>query len=354
MTAARIAGLAGLVVLLSSASPAAEPLGGNPCDVLPWQTTDNGTGAEPGVIREFASLIVMPPGCLRGGKVWVPRIRLGLTRTGAGSPDMEIRVSLREPESTEGAVSPPSSERTPPTPYTIQNVPINPGTVTIDVDTAPNNNQNINLIHRDGPFYVSIDMDGDVTGSQFLVTDLQGPLNDDCFTDTTPTAPGDGAGSDTSSLEVPTSWEVCLNGIIDLNEAAQGATGYTFYGRYTFGFEGDSVNGREPLGTTWGARYLNGGAFNGGTKLTVWRDSTGGLTPGGQTTICEYENITEDFEFECTMNGAELALLAAGKIFVELSEGANVESIRMLPANLFIFADGFESGDTSVWTTTVQ
>ena len=52
-------------------------------------------------------------------------------------------------------------------------------------------------------------------------------------------------------------------------------TGYTFYGRYVQ--PGGSPNGqdnREPLGTSWAARYLNGGAFDGGTKLAVWRDST--------------------------------------------------------------------------------
>jgi len=48
-------------------------------------------------------------------------------------------------------------------------------------------------------------------------------------------------------------------------------TGYTFYGRYTFPTGGDN---REPLGTTWGVRYLNGGVFDGGTDLLVWRDST--------------------------------------------------------------------------------
>ncbi len=61
------------------------------------------------------------------------------------------------------------------------------------------------------------------------------------------------------------------------------ATGYTFYGRYVDGQGGTiadaSANNREPLGTAWGARYLNGGAFDGGTKYSVWRDSTDDL-PG--------------------------------------------------------------------------
>ena len=53
-------------------------------------------------------------------------------------------------------------------------------------------------------------------------------------------------------------------------------TGYTFYGRYTQA-DGGSDH-REPLGTSWGARYLNG-AFTGGTDLLVWRDSTSSITP---------------------------------------------------------------------------
>ena len=47
---------------------------------------------------------------------------------------------------------------------------------------------------------------------------------------------------------------------------------YTFYRRYT-GPINPSEDNREPLGTTWGARYLNGGAFD-QTRLIVWRDST--------------------------------------------------------------------------------
>ena len=50
-----------------------------------------------------------------------------------------------------------------------------------------------------------------------------------------------------------------------------GASGYTYYARYSQ-FDG-TVDEREPLGTTWGARYLNGGAFD-QTSLTVWRDPT--------------------------------------------------------------------------------
>jgi hypothetical protein len=45
---------------------------------------------------------------------------------------------------------------------------------------------------------------------------------------------------------------------------------YTFYGRYVLGAGTDQ---REPLATTFATRYLNGGTFDGGTDLVVWRDS---------------------------------------------------------------------------------
>jgi len=45
---------------------------------------------------------------------------------------------------------------------------------------------------------------------------------------------------------------------------------YTFYGRYVAWTAADN---REPLTTNFATRFLNGGAFDGGTSLLVWRDS---------------------------------------------------------------------------------
>jgi len=44
----------------------------------------------------------------------------------------------------------------------------------------------------------------------------------------------------------------------------------TFYGRYVGNSGADA---REPLATTWGSRFVDGGTFSGGTDLVVWRDS---------------------------------------------------------------------------------
>lgn len=43
----------------------------------------------------------------------------------------------------------------------------------------------------------------------------------------------------------------------------------TFYARFV---NGSGIDAREPLPRVWGARYLNGGDFTGGTDLLVWRD----------------------------------------------------------------------------------
>ncbi len=44
---------------------------------------------------------------------------------------------------------------------------------------------------------------------------------------------------------------------------------HTFYGRYN---AATAIDQREPLATTWVARYLNGAGFTGGTDYAVWRE----------------------------------------------------------------------------------
>lgn len=51
---------------------------------------------------------------------------------------------------------------------------------------------------------------------------------------------------------------------------------YTFYRRYSFGTGADN---REPLGTSFWARYTDQGIFTGGTRLITWRDSKRRIFP---------------------------------------------------------------------------
>jgi hypothetical protein len=71
-------------------------------------------------------------------------------------------------------------------------------------------------------------------------------------------SPGHGVGPVTGSYPDPGDPETTVAGQ------------YTFYGRYV---NWTAADNREPLTTNFAARFLNGGAFNGGTDLIVWRDS---------------------------------------------------------------------------------
>ena len=98
--------------------------------------------------------------------------------------------------------------------------------------------------------------------------------------------------------------------------AASTPTGYTFYGRYTGATGG--ADAREPLGTTWAVRYLDGGAFDGGTDLLVWRDSTSASTDafyscgGGPAWVPL--NETEVVAFDEEENAVELCYTGPGGV----------------------------------------
>ncbi|MGH7342623.1 MAG: hypothetical protein ACREKH_19230 [Candidatus Rokuibacteriota bacterium] len=60
---------------------------------------------------------------------------------------------------------------------------------------------------------------------------------------------------------------------LEASPTTLGAANYTFYRRYT------TVDFREGLASTWGTRFLNGGPFDGGTTVAVWRDSKRTIIP---------------------------------------------------------------------------
>jgi hypothetical protein len=74
-------------------------------------------------------------------------------------------------------------------------------------------------------------------------------------------------GDNLVSLEADATLEAGAGGP---NQTGANSVDYTFYGRYV---ASTGIDHREPLATTWAARYLNGGAFTGGTDLLCWRDT---------------------------------------------------------------------------------
>lgn len=58
--------------------------------------------------------------------------------------------------------------------------------------------------------------------------------------------------------------------LADSDRFADGNDVFTFYGQFS-GWHG--YDDRAPLPSAWSTRYLNGGVFDGGTDLIVWRDA---------------------------------------------------------------------------------
>ena len=100
-------------------------------------------------------------------------------------------------------------------------------------------------------------------------------------------------------------------------DAGSTPTGYTFYGRYTGNTGG--LDQREPLGTTHAVRYLNGGGFDGGTDLLVWRDSTSSNTDSfyacGEGPDWGPLNETEVVVFNEQEDAAQICL-GAGQVII--------------------------------------
>jgi hypothetical protein len=186
-------------------------------------------------------------------------------------------------------------------------------------------------------------------------------------------------------------------------EAAPGAFipgDYTFYSRYV-AFTG--VDEREPLATTWAAGYATGGSW--ATDLICWRDAGTTPTGSGGTFSCgglptpyplghaevlafDEQEMVQDLSAavacpwaaqRVAVGGPDLPVgFSFGWLSLDLntSTGAPLDPIHqayvavistngirqlghhalpldsaLAPRN--IFADGFESGDTSAWSATV-
>ena len=100
-----------------------------------------------------------------------------------------------------------------------------------------------------------------------------------------------------------------------------GTNDYTFYSRYTF-WNGD-FDHREPLGETWGARYINGGAFD-GSELVVWRDSTSNEIIGDCGGPAWYPmNETQVIAFDEQEDAEELCFASPGGVISPPDPGSD-------------------------------
>jgi len=206
-------------------------------------------------------------------------------------------------------------------------IPVFPSSAVFEVPLVPSGHPNPGNILMGDTFFIDVAIDGANQGV-FVTADQTGPPGETpCFTGL------DGA--------LPT--DPCTSGNPNLNAAGLGVNTYTFYSRYTSGAQ---VMGREPLASTWGARYL--APIGGGGRVTDLR-----LREGlGGPVVCEFFNIPDDFAFSCPVTPAQSARLVSGGMFVELNNGGPAQVTRLHSALAFVSTDGFESGDTSAWSST--
>lgn len=144
---------------------------------------------------------------------------------------------------------------------------------------------------------------------------------------------------------------------VEAEDGFVGSTsGYTFYGRYTQAT--GSFDNREPLGTTWAARYLTNPPFD-GTDLIVWRDSTNtdindaGYTcgaPGTSFTGPAWHPLNEEevVAFDEAENAVDLCFVGQGGVISPPTPGSDpacfpleTNRVAMDQGNL---ASGFGNG----------
>jgi hypothetical protein len=217
---------------------------------------------------------------------------------------------------------------------TANNLPTFPNAGYYTFNAGPADNANLNNILWGDYFCVDTALDG-FTQGVFLTADQTGPAGETpCYTGINGAVPDD----------------PCTTGNPLLNAAGLGADTYTFYGRYPSGAQSMA---REPLASTFSGRYYaqydqhQGEAAQGGTDLRLREGAPGPV-------ICQFLSVPVDFEYQCALTAGQTGLLHAGGLFVELTTGTQVRTSRMIPADLFLFADGFESGDVSAWSGSVQ
>ena len=315
-----------VVLVVAGSSNTAAGDGPNPCHIRPWNSVDNGMGPAPGQVWEFDSGMTVPPGCLSNGRSFLPFVTVALTRTAAGSPTVDLDVRIRGADK----FGLPTDISSTPNMVTVDGIPLFPAHQVYEIPTLPSGNMNVNNVLWGDYAYAGASFAEGFT-SVFIAADETGPAGETaCF-----------AGINGATPDDP-----CTNGNPNLNAAGLGVESYTFYGRYT---NGDFVAGdnREPLGTTWGARYLamSKNELGPATNLRI-RDGRGGPI------VCEYLNIPPDFQFDCTMTPGQAARHDSGDLFAELEIGGVTEVTRIYPAGALIFVDFFESGDTGVWSST--
>ncbi len=326
---------------------AAAGAGQDPCVITPYDgTNENGLGAAAGFVIEYCSEADVPTVCLDRGSYFINAVQLEATRSGGDTTmpfDAQVRRAIIH---TERGPTPPEQIIAGPTSDVVENVPDFPTSVTW-VTPVTNDfgrfSVGFDAIQLDSACVV---LDGDATPGQFLGTDESGgtPINL-CWKGDPPAPPIEDCREGAPNLRaLRVGLQVAPHGGIadgtqEVPPTDSGAVGTVRLGPNAVGGTDFWIEVVHDVANPTGAHIHEAPAGQNGPVVVDLGDPTSPI-------------ILPSIDLSALIDE-----LFAGDLYVNIHSAAEpAGEIRgqIINAGDTIFEDGFESGDTSSWSTTVQ
>ena len=337
--------LALFTALLLAPGLAARAPAQDPCTLTPYDSTnENGLGAAPGFVVEYCSEMAVPAVCLDRGTYWINAVQVEATQTN-GDTTMPFTAQVRRAIVAPFGPTPPGEVVAGPTSDVVQGVPAFPASQTWVTTT----------LNPEGLYSVGFDaiqltsacgiVDGDATAGQFLATDESAgtPINL-CWKGDPPGDPVEDCRVGAPNLR---SLRVGLrvaphggpaSGEQEVPPVATTATGTARLGPNVPGGTDFWIEVVHDVANPTGAHIHNAPAGANGPVVVDLGDPT---SPIFVPSIDLSALVDELFGRELYVN-VHSAANPSGEIRGQL-----------FPAGDNIFADGFESGDTAAWSSSV-
>lgn len=337
--------LALFAALLLASGLAARLLAQDPCTLTPYDNTnENGLGAAPGFVIEYCSEMAVPEVCLDRGTYWINAVQVEATQT-SGVTTMPFTAQVRRAIVTAFGPTPPEEVVAGPTADVVEGVPMFPASQTWVTPT-------LNSVGRFSVGYDAVQLtsacgilDGNATAGQFFATD-ESPATPSilCWKGDPPANPNEDCRDGAPNLR---SLKVGLkvaphggpaSGDQEVPPVATSATGTARLGPNQPGGKDYWIEVLHDVANPTAAHIHNAPAgVNGPIVLDLGDPTSPIFLPNVDLT-----GLVDE--------------LFARQLYVNVHSAANPGGeirAQLEPAGNSIFADGFESGDISAWTSSV-